>query len=78
MFVLYCFHSLMSEQQLQAMLADLLMVGSLTLNATLNYGVLFLTLNPEIQKKCQDEIDSIVPRHMPPTVDDIERYDLSQ
>lgn len=55
------------------MIADLLLVGSLTLNATLNYGVLFATLNPEIQKKCQDEIDSIVPRYMAPTIDDIEK-----
>lgn len=55
------------------MIADLLLVGSLTLNATLNYGVLFLTLHPEIQKKCQAEIDAIVPRHMKPTVDDVEK-----
>ncbi|ODM90561.1 Methyl farnesoate epoxidase [Orchesella cincta] len=67
-----------TEQQLQAMLADLLMVGSLTLNATLNYGILFLTLNPEIQKKCQNEIDSIVPRHNAPTVDDIEKMPYFQ
>lgn len=61
------------EQQLQSMIADLLLVGSLTLNATLNYAVLFLTLNPEIQKKCQQEMDSVVARHMVPTVDDVDK-----
>ncbi|CAL8109453.1 unnamed protein product [Orchesella dallaii] len=67
-----------TEQQLQSMVADLLMVGSLTLNATLNYGILFLTLNPEIQKKCQDEIDAIVPRNIAPTVDDVEKMPYFQ
>lgn len=61
------------EEQLQSMIVDLLLVGTLTVNATLNYGILFLTLNPDIQKKLQNEIDSVVPRHMVPTVDDVEK-----
>lgn len=56
------------------MLADLLQTGSTTTNGTLNYGLLFLILNPEIQKKCQMEIDAVVPRHLNPTLEDIEKY----
>lgn len=55
------------------MLADLITAGSTTTNGTLNYGLLFLTLNPEIQKRCQKEIDAVVPRHLTPTMDDIEK-----
>lgn len=55
------------------MLADLLQTGSTTTNGTLNYGLLYLLLNPDIQKKCQREIDSIVPTHLTPTLEDIER-----
>lgn len=65
--------NVIAEQQLQSMIVDLLLVGSLTLNATLSYAILFLTIHPEIQQKCQNEIDSVVPRNMVPTVDDFEK-----
>lgn len=56
------------------MLADLLQTGSTTTNGTLNYGLLYLLLNPEIQRKCQAEIDATIPRHLTPTLEDIEKY----
>ncbi len=62
------------DEQLQAMLADLLQTGTATTNGTLNYGLLFLTLNSDVQKKCQKEIDAIVPKHLTPTVEDIEKW----
>jgi hypothetical protein len=56
------------------MIEDFMQTGSTTSVGTLNYGVLFLTLNPQVQAKCQAEIDSIVPKHLVPTLDDIEKY----
>lgn len=67
-FILFC-----EDEQLQAMLADLLQTGTATTNGTLNYGLLFLTLNQDVQKKCQQEIDAIVPKHLTPTIEDIEK-----
>ncbi len=61
------------DEQLLVMLADLLLVGTATTNGTLNYGLLYLLLNPDVQQKCQEEIDSIVPKHLTPTLDDIEK-----
>lgn len=62
------------DELLLSMLADLFTAGTTTTNGTLNYGILFLTLNPEIQEKCQKEIDDIVPRHLSPTMEDVEKY----
>ncbi|CAL8124636.1 unnamed protein product [Orchesella dallaii] len=70
--------SIYDEEQLQSMLADLLQTGSTTTNGTLNYGLLFLTLNPEVQRKCQEEIDRVVPQHLIPSVEDIERMPYFQ
>ncbi|CAL8148191.1 unnamed protein product [Orchesella dallaii] len=60
------------------MLADLLQTGTTTTNATLNYGLWFLSLNPKIQKNCQAEIDSVVARHLSPTIEDIEKLPYFQ
>lgn len=60
------------------MLADLLQTGSTTTNGTLNYALLYLILNPEIQRKCQQDIDAIVPRHLTPTLEDIEKMPYFQ
>ncbi|CAL8148197.1 unnamed protein product [Orchesella dallaii] len=70
--------SVYTEENLQAMLADLLQTGTTTTNGTMNYGVLFLTLNPKIQEKCQKEIDSVVSRHLSPTLEDIEKMPYFQ
>lgn len=56
------------------MLADLLLAGTATTNGTLNYAILFLLFKMEIQEKCQQEIDSIVPKHLTPSLDDIEKH----
>jgi cytochrome P450 len=61
------------DKNLQIMIEDFMQTGSTTTNGTLNYALLFLTLNPSVQKKCQEEIDSIVPRNLVPTLDDIEK-----
>ncbi|ODM88974.1 Cytochrome P450 1A1 [Orchesella cincta] len=60
------------------MLSDLLQTGTTTTNGTLNYGLLFLTLNPDIQKKCQADIDAIVLKHLTPTLEDVEKMPYFQ
>lgn len=60
------------------MLEDLLQTGSATTNGTLNYGLLFLTLNPAIQNRCREEIRQHVPRHSLPTPEDIEKMPFFQ
>ena len=48
-----------TKQQLVISIVDLFAAGSETSSTTLRWAVLFLILNPEVQKKCQDELDSL-------------------
>jgi cytochrome P450 len=38
---------------------DLFLAGSETTSTTLDWAFLFMTEFPEVQKKCQDEIDKV-------------------
>lgn len=49
---------------------DLFAAGSETTSNTLEFGLLYMILNPEIQKKVQVEIDHIVGRNRFPNVTD--------
>ncbi|OXA39192.1 Methyl farnesoate epoxidase [Folsomia candida] len=70
--------SVYTTENLQMMIEDFMQTGSTTSVGTLNYGVLFLTLNPKVQQRCQAEIDAVVPRHLVPTLDDIEKMPYFQ
>lgn len=59
-----------SEEQLLATCMDMFMAGSETTNNTMGFCFLNLILNPEIQQKAQDEIDSVIGKHRMPTLDD--------
>ncbi|XP_011495186.1 PREDICTED: probable cytochrome P450 303a1 [Ceratosolen solmsi marchali] len=59
-----------SEGQLLAICVDLFMAGSETSSKALCFGFLFLVLNPEVQKKAQQEIDSIIGRERLPSLKD--------
>ncbi|KAG8143931.1 putative Cytochrome P450 family 2 subfamily X polypeptide 7 protein [Naja naja] len=48
------------EEQLQVLLMDLLTAGSETTAGTLRWALLYLVAFPEIQEKCQKEIDSFL------------------
>lgn len=54
-----------SEDQLLALCMDLFMAGSETTSNSLSFSFLNLILNPEIQKKAQEEIDSVLGDRMP-------------
>ncbi|KAK6187259.1 hypothetical protein SNE40_005325 [Patella caerulea] len=49
-----------SESNTRRIILDLFFAGSDTTATTLDWAFLFMVLHPEVQKKCQDEIDSVV------------------
>ena len=57
-------------EQLLVVGLDLILPILTTINATLGYAVHYLVRCPEVQKKVQQEIDSIVGRDRQPTLDD--------
>lgn len=59
-----------SEEQLLATCMDMFMAGSETTSNTLSFCFLYLILNPDIQKKAQEEIDTVVGKGRTPSIDD--------
>ncbi|XP_050424156.1 probable cytochrome P450 303a1 [Adelges cooleyi] len=59
-----------SESQLLAICMDMFMAGSETTSKSLGFGFLYLLLNPEVQKKAQEEIDRVIGRDRLPTLND--------
>lgn len=53
-----------NKEQLVISIVDLFAAGSETSSTTLRWAVLFLILNPEIQKKCHEELD-LLASHTP-------------
>lgn len=63
-----------TEKQLVAICMDLFMAGSETTSKSLAFGFLYLIRNPEVQKKAQEEIDNVIGRDRPPTLEDRAKY----
>lgn len=59
-----------SEQQLMALCLDMFMAGSETTTKTLGFCFLYLIIYPDVQKKAQEEIDTVIGKHRPPSLDD--------
>ncbi|CAG9856915.1 unnamed protein product [Phyllotreta striolata] len=59
-----------SEDQLVATCMDMFMAGSETTSNTLSFGFLYLILNPDVQRKAQEEIDRVVGRTRCPSLND--------
>ncbi|XP_050418754.1 cytochrome P450 2D3 [Patella vulgata] len=52
--------SAITDGNIRRVILDLYFAGSDTTSTTLDWAVLFMVLHPEVQKKCQEEIDSVV------------------
>ncbi|XP_076169836.1 putative cytochrome P450 303a1 [Ptiloglossa arizonensis] len=59
-----------SESQLLAICVDLFMAGSETTSKALGFCFLYLILFPNVQKKAHEEIDKVIGRNRPPTLED--------
>ncbi len=49
---------------------DLFIAGSETTSTTLSWGMLYMLLNPDIQKKVQNELEEVVGKGIQPTISD--------
>ena len=54
-----------SREQLDSILLDFLTAGSETLSTFMKWSFLFLALHPEVQQKCQEEIDQVLDHELP-------------
>ncbi|XP_050388964.2 cytochrome P450 2D3 [Patella vulgata] len=52
--------STITESNTRRAISDLVFAASDTTATTLDWAMLFMVLHPEVQKKCQEEIDSVV------------------
>lgn len=59
-------------------ICDLFVAGSHTTSSTMRWMVALLATHPEVQKKMQSEIDSVVPRDRPPSIQDREKLPYTE
>ncbi|XP_076679748.1 putative cytochrome P450 303a1 isoform X2 [Andrena cerasifolii] len=64
------YSSTFSESQLLAICVDMFLAGSETTSNSLGFCFQYLILYPNVQKKAQEEIDRVVGRDRPPTLED--------
>lgn len=57
---------------------DLFSAGAESVSNSLDYSLLYLILNPDIQKKVQEELDAVVGRNRRPSLEDRPRYEQSE
>lgn len=62
-----------SEFNLQTVLLDMFVAGAETTSTTLLWSILYLTQNPEVQKKVQEELDAVI-GDRPASRDDKSKY----
>lgn len=49
-----------TKEKLVALCMDLFLAGAETTSSTLSWSLMFLALNPQVQKKCQNEIEQSI------------------
>lgn len=63
--------SYFSDKQLVQIMADIFSAGLETVTSTIEWAILFLILNPEVQEKVQREVDAVIGRDRKPKLDDL-------
>ncbi|OCT85469.1 hypothetical protein XELAEV_18023636mg [Xenopus laevis] len=61
----------MEKENLQLTIADLFSAGTETTSSTLRWGLLFMLLYPDVQRKVNAEIDQVIGRSRKPTMGDV-------
>lgn len=69
-------HSSSSESQLLAICMDMFMAGSETTTKSLGFCFLYLLLYPDVQRRAQAEIDTVVGRDRLPSLNDRPKWVL--
>lgn len=59
-----------SERQLMAVCLDMFIAGSETTTKTLDFAMLYIVRNQDVQRKLQEEIDNVIGRSRLPVLDD--------
>ncbi len=59
---------LLTDEQFIVVSMDLFMAGSETTSNTMEFALLYMILHPEVQKKVQAEIDSVVGSNRFPSI----------
>jgi cytochrome P450 len=67
-----------ADMQLVSLCLDLFMAGSETTSNTLGFAVLYMLLHPDVQRRAQDELDSVVGRSNQPLLQHRPRYALPE
>jgi len=67
-----------NKEQLVIAIVDLFAAGSETSSTTLRWAVLYLILNPEVQKKCHEEIDLLSYNSEIPSLSDMNYLNFCQ
>jgi len=67
-----------TDEQLLITMADLFIAGAGTTSKTLSYAILFMLLNPDVQRRVQDEISNVVPSGQFPTMADGEKMPFTK
>ena len=65
----------LSEDALVMLLLDMFSAGAESVANTLDYALLYMVLNPHIQKKVHEELDAVVGRSRRPTGEDRPMYE---
>ncbi|GAB6030768.1 hypothetical protein CHUAL_007617 [Chamberlinius hualienensis] len=62
--------NIFSDEALVHIVRDLLVAGTETTATSLHWGLFYMTLNPEVQRKVQDEIDRVIGQERDPSYND--------
>jgi 26-hydroxylase len=66
------FHGFEAEQQMEQVVLDLFSAGVETLKTSLLWSMVFMLHNPEVKRKVQQELDSVVGSDRLPQIDDMQ------
>lgn len=67
----------LSEDGLVMILLDLFSAGAESVANSLDYALLYLVLNPDIQRKVHEELDAVVGRSRRPSGEDRPMYETT-